>query len=76
LKLKFVGGQFHAPAALSPGKRPPISTGWEAARDTEMAWEVQDEIFLGASSPLCWFNSKGIFVYYTSRLTQLYYLIY
>jgi len=32
--------------------------------------------FWGTSSPLCWFNNKGIFVHYTSNLTQLYYLIY
>ena len=29
--------------------------------------------FWGASSPLCWFNNKEFFVYYTYRRTQLYF---
>jgi len=28
----------------------------------------------GASSPLCWFNNKEFFVYYTYSRTQLYFI--
>ena len=43
---------------------------------TKLCFRFRSRFFWGASSPLCWFNNKGIFVYYTSRLTQLYSLIY
>jgi hypothetical protein len=33
-----VSGQFHAPAALPPGKQPPVSIGQEAGWAPEPVW--------------------------------------
>jgi hypothetical protein len=31
-------GQLHAPAALHPGEKPPVSIGWEAGWAPEPVW--------------------------------------
>jgi hypothetical protein len=33
-----VSGQFHAPAALPPGKEPPVAIGWEVRRTPVPVW--------------------------------------
>jgi hypothetical protein len=33
-----LNGQLHAPAALLPGKEPPVPIGWETGRASEPVW--------------------------------------
>jgi hypothetical protein len=37
-----VSGQLHAPAALPPGKEPPVSIGKEARLVPEKLWRIKD----------------------------------
>jgi hypothetical protein len=49
-----VGGQLHAPVALTPGKETPLSIGLEATRAPELVWtRWRREKFLpsGKSNP-------------------------
>jgi hypothetical protein len=35
-----VSGQIHAPAALSPGKEPPVPVGYEAGWAQDLVWTL------------------------------------